>query len=98
MAPSLVFVGGIYGSGKSTLSRALSNRLGIAFCTASELIGHKGSGLGAASKAVESVTDNQAILVKQVALRFSTSCDRMILDGHYCVPNRHHQIEEVPLS
>lgn len=95
MQGSLVFVGGIYGSGKSTLSRTLGGQLEVPVFTASELIGHRGVGAGAAAKAVVSVTGNQAVLVSAILEKFSSGLRTILLDGHFCVPNQRVQIEEV---
>ena len=80
----VIFVAGIYGVGKTTLCNELSLVLGIPHFSASELISTYNGEIYGANKSVNSVNNNQDILVEQVK-RLLKNYDTIILSGHFVI-------------
>jgi adenylate kinase len=93
---TLLFVGGIYGSGKTSICARVSEKLGGQHLKASELAQHKVRGVADQGKAVDSVQANQQTLLENLA-RTRRDASLSVLDGHYCIYNRLLQIEEIAL-
>jgi adenylate kinase len=102
----IVFVGGIHGSGKTTLSQALAVLVPAAHLTAGGLIreaaepGHVVT-VGPQDKAVPNVDANQAVLLRGLAAYQARNADDLrvlLLDGHFTLMNASGEIEEVPLE
>ena len=104
MPQPIVFVGGVHGSGKSTLSRYLAGALPAAHVTAGGLIREAASAdhvvtVGAQGKMVPDVDANQAVLLRGLsAFQARTSDDPrpLLLDGHFTLMNPEGEIVEVP--
>jgi predicted transcriptional regulator/adenylate kinase len=94
--PSVIFVGGIHGVGKTTKCNLAFLPLGFQCVTASSII--KGSGqISDVAKRVQDVTGNQSALVKQVR-RIKKSYHRLLLDGHFTVINDESKIEPIDID
>lgn len=78
----IYFVGGIHGSGKTTLCQVLSVSLGIRHVSAGELIRSGRNALPSSVKLVEDVDENQAILLRGLE-ELNGTLASIILDGHY---------------
>lgn len=73
---TVVFVAGIHAVGKSTACRVASDRFGISYFTASQIIrDEKSSAFSTNSKLVADVADNQRLLIQGVS--------RLLTDGHF---------------
>jgi adenylate kinase len=106
MQERIVFVGGIHGAGKTTLSRRLALILPALHVTAGELI--RGAGdpgeavtLDRVSKAVADVDRNQERLLAGLhAYRNRATVGSnglgVLLDGHFCLLDRHGAIADIP--
>lgn len=91
--PSLVFVGGIHGVGKTTICRKAFAPLGYRCMTASALIVSYGRRIDK-NKRVNDVLGNQTALIEQLALEKKKHC-RLLLDGHFTLVNSIGQIEPI---
>jgi adenylate kinase len=102
----VVFVGGIHGAGKSTISRDLSSRLSAAHTTASALIrssaaeGHAVT-VSDRDKGVPDVDANQALLLRGLRTyrsRLVRSDQPLVLDGHFCLLGATNAAADVPVE
>ncbi|MCM5509791.1 ATP-binding protein [Vibrio sp. SCSIO 43169] len=80
----IIFVCGVHGAGKGTLSRALSSNLGIRAYSASDII-KSNSSYVEDSKLVSSSNNNQLALIKGLD---KITDDNLLLDGHFCLLGR----------
>jgi adenylate kinase len=106
MHERIVFVGGIHGAGKTTLSRRLAQILPALHVTAGELIraaGDPGEAvtLNPGSKAVTDVDRNQErLLAGLLAYRNRATAGSnglgILLDGHFCLLDRHGAVADIP--
>lgn len=100
----IVFVGGVHGSGKTTLSRLLADDLPAAHVTAGALIREAAATdhvvtVGAQDKAVPDVEANQAVLLRGLAAYQDRTADDVwpfLLDGHFTLTNPAGDIVDVP--
>lgn len=94
---SIIFLGGVYGVGKSTLGSKLSEKTGWPFYSAGDLISSVNGEKYGANKYVSNKVANQEILVECVA-GLLQSYENLFLGGHFCILNRQGQIEQLPLD
>jgi adenylate kinase len=91
-----IFVGGVHGVGKTDVCTRVSNQLTLSHFTASAMIkALDSSAVKQHTKSVDSVPKNQDLLVQAVAQFYSSGTSRLILDGHFAVPNIVSQFEIV---
>ena len=94
--PSVFFVGGVHGVGKTTLCEEVSKLGGYRHITASSLTG-SGQEKNNQGKQVEHVVNNQAALLQNlepIKARYS----RVLLDGHFTLINDKNEIEPVDIQ
>lgn len=91
--PSMLFVGGIHGVGKSTICQRAFGPFGYQCETASSLISTHGRRIRN-DKRVQNVVDNQIALIEQLRLVRERYC-RLLLDGHFTLVNGQRQIEPI---
>lgn len=91
----MVFVGGIHGVGKSSICRDLSEQLGIAHVSASQLVQPARGTLPGKRTHVDDIDSNQQKLVDSLQA-FRGEHDRLILDGHFCLVQENGQTAPVP--
>jgi len=103
MPQPIIFVGGVHGAGKTTLSKRLAEFLPAAHVTAGSLIREAASAehvvtVGAQDKAVLDVNANQVALLRGLAAyQARTSDDRpLLLDGHFTLTSPENEIVDVP--
>ena len=95
--PSIIFIGGVHGVGKTTFSQKISKVLMLPAYSAGHLIrNHKGRA-SSGDKNVANVSDNQDALVEAVRL-LKMHGKTIILDGHFCVRDKVSVITRIPLS
>ncbi|UNL85233.1 ATP-binding protein [Priestia koreensis] len=90
----MIFVGGIHGVGKTTFCNEVSKRYNLPHYVASKLISNLKKQEFSKSKRIDSIGDNQDILVK--ALDTYTQKEKWtLLDGHFCLLNKLGHIERI---
>lgn len=105
----LIFVGGIHGVGKTTLSRRVATLLGVEHVTAGDLIRAAAAPAdilsgGVGGKAVPDVNANQGRLLRGLRTyragrqAAGTQTLGLLLDGHFCLFNLAEQVTEVPFA
>ena len=97
MSGSTIFVAGIYGTGKSTLCSALSERLHIPAFSAGDLISAVNGERYGANKAVADKDNNQVLLAERVR-ELGQEHEQVILAGHFCIFNSGNGVEVLPES
>lgn len=91
----VIFVGGVYAVGKTTACESAEQITGLPRFSASELIrAEKASAIPLRGKLVANVAENQDLLIRGVR-RAVNDHGRIILDGHFTIPNANKQIESV---
>jgi len=91
--PSMLFVGGVHGVGKSTICQKAFGPLGYQCKTSSSLIAAHGKRVDK-KKRVSDVSDNQVALLEQLQSAKEQYC-RLLLDGHFTLINSQGQIEPI---
>jgi adenylate kinase len=103
MNQPIVFVGGIHGVGKTTVSRALAALLGAKHVTAGALIRETASRsetvtVGIGNKAVPNVDGNQTLLLKGLdAYRARVGEGPILLDGHFSLLDQSGAVVAIPM-
>lgn len=92
-----VFIAGIYGVGKSTFSRKVSEYLDIPNYSASDLIKREVNETYIDGKHVRDKNHNQEVLIKNVKM-INLDVSRILIDGHLCIFNRKGEPETIPLE
>lgn len=95
----VIFVAGVHAVGKTTACIHAGSSLGIAHCSASELI--KSERVGAITqggKAVADIEGNQALLIQGVQKICQQHRGRIILDGHFTLLKSDGEIEAVSVD
>jgi adenylate kinase len=92
----LYFVGGIHGSGKSTLCGRLAPLIGAEHIKASDLIRERRTAASEAGKAVADVEANQRVLLAALDARKQSS--DILLDGHFVLLSTSGAVTEIPLA
>jgi adenylate kinase len=93
----LYFVGGIHGSGKTTLCKRLAVILGAAHYSAGELIRLGSKHQDDRSKAVQDVELNQRLLL-EVLDELSGRAATVLLDGHYTLIDQQGLIRPIGID
>lgn len=95
MKGSTIFIAGVYGTGKSTMCTALSERLHIPAFSAGDLISMMNGEQYGANKAVANKDDNQVLLAGRVN-ELNRENKTIILAGHFCIFNTDNHVEVLP--
>ena len=92
MSRPRLFIGGVHGTGKSLLSKQITQILVGKYISASKLLRWKSK-----SKKVDNIYRNQVVLSE--LLQTCTKEDSSyIIDGHFALWNKDNKCEEVPLE
>jgi len=105
----LIFVGGIHGVGKTTLSRRVAAILGAEHVTAGDLIraaatAPNAAPTGISGKSVADVDANQERLLRGLQSyraerqQSDTQSYGLLLDGHFCLLDSTEQVAEIPIG
>lgn len=101
MSQAIVFVGGIHGAGKTTVSRLLGLALSASHVTAGTLIRESAgretiTSAGIGNKAVPDMHANQELLLRGLALYRARTPGPIVLDGHFCLMKPDGTVVAVP--
>lgn len=91
------FIAGIYGTGKTTVCKQVSGKLGIPFYEASELIKKRNGEQYGVIKHVKNINANQDILAGEIT-RIIEDESEIILAGHFAIFDKDHVVKEIPTS
>jgi adenylate kinase len=99
----IVFVGGIHGAGKTTLSRRVASLLSASHVTAGAMIRENAQAgtvvtTGRANKAVPDVDANQELLLRGLALYRARVAGPILLDGHFSLLRPTGEVVPIPLT
>jgi adenylate kinase len=92
---SVIFISGVYGSGKTTLAEKISTKHNIKCFDASLLISQRTKEDYRLSKVVDDIKLNQNILIEEVK-KLNSLYDRILLTGHSVVFAKDYEIETIP--
>lgn len=94
---NIIFFAGIHGVGKTYLAQKIEKNLGIPRYLASNLISSKRKVDYRINKKVDDIALNQNLLFE--ALKERNLFDKVIiLEGHFCLLNKHGEIERIPFQ
>jgi predicted transcriptional regulator/adenylate kinase len=96
VASKMVFVGGIHGVGKSTITKNLCDLIGYKCVTASSLITEYGRKIDN-NKRVGHIVENQAVLL-QALDKAKLKHNSLLLDGHFTLINRRGKIVPIDIK
>lgn len=91
---NIIFIGGIHGVGKTTLSKKISEELSFKHYSASELIARLRSENMAIDKRVNNVAENQNLLLEAIK-KYLNAEEYYLLDGHFCLLNSFGKITRI---
>lgn len=97
MNREIIFIGGIHGVGKTTLTQKVALELGGEHFSAGELIKmfENESNENIKDKRVTNISGNQEVLISAIN-HFIKENSVCLLDGHFCLLNRDNEVTEVP--
>lgn len=90
-----IFVAGVHGSGKSTLSRRINQEINIDYTSVSDLIRSSGKLIAADNKSTIGINRNQ-IIWKNELNNINNKENLILLDGHFCLLNKENKIQVLP--
>lgn len=95
----VIFVGGVYAVGKTTVCTRVAKTMSIPHHTASSLIkAEKANAIPEEGKVVADIADNQSLLIRGVQRALMENGGRILLDGHFTLPNRDGRIEQIAIE
>lgn len=95
----VIFVGGVYAVGKTTACTHVARTMNISHHTASSLIkAEKANAIPGEGKVVADIADNQNLLIRGVQRALMENGGKVLLDGHFTLPNREGQIEQIAIE
>ena len=92
MKGSTIFIAGVYGTGKSIMCSALSEKLHIPAFSSGDLISAINGEQYGVNKAVINKENNQVLLAERVR-KLNYENEQIILAGHFCIFNADNGIE-----
>ena len=90
----VIFLAGVYGVGKSTLGKAISEIAGLPFYSAGDLISEQIGEVYGANKRVYNKKNNQDILIECINKKIVKEAT-ILLAGHFCILGN-HKPEKLP--
>lgn len=101
MSPQTIFLGGVHGAGKSTVSRQIAKLLGLSHVTAGGLIKETASDNYRATtgfKAVPDLPANQMLLLSGLTKYRIRNNGPLLLDGHFVLLEPDGKLAEIPFA
>lgn len=93
---SLIFLGGVHGSGKTTFANNILSTFGYSCTSASELI-KTNSGEVNLNKATKNISNNQKILLSSIK-KLKEETYKIVIDGHFCIIDKHGIPKKIPFT
>lgn len=90
-----IFLSGVHGSGKSTLSEKINEKINIDYVSVSDLIRRAGKSISSHNKSTTDININQN-LWKNELNKIESKQKIFLLDGHFCLLNRNNELEILP--
>ncbi|MDA5960463.1 ATP-binding protein [Listeria monocytogenes] len=90
-----IFLAGVHGSGKSTLSKRIHQEISIDYTSVSDLIRIAGELIAPNNKSTTGINKNQ-ILWKNELNNINNEQNLILLDGHFCLLNKENKVEILP--
>lgn len=97
LCKNIIFIGGIHGVGKTTLSKKISEELSLKRYSASELIARLRSENVTIDKRVNNVAENQNLLLEAIK-KYLNAEEYYLLDGHFCLLNSFGKITRIGID
>lgn len=94
---SYIFISGIHGVGKTTLTNRLKEVMDIDAYSVSDLIRKSGSELSKINKKTQNIEGNQNLWKKELR-KIPVSNTFIFLDGHFSLLDKYGNIVEIPFS
>lgn len=94
---NITFFGGIHGVGKSTICKKICNQLNINYLSASEVLNWNKLNSDLQNKKVDDIFHTQELLINGLD-KYIENDKKYLLDGHYCLLNKHDQITKLPVE
>ncbi len=95
----MIFLGGVHGVGKTSMSEGITGKSGIKVVSASSLIRAERAYPSLDSRtAVMSVGGNQGLLIRGVQRLITDAPGNYLLDGHFALRTLDGNIEEIPVD
>lgn len=92
-----IFVGGVHGVGKTEACKKIAAEISTSHFSASVMIKELDStAVKSHTKSIDDVLKNQQLLIHAVNAFFKDGDARLILDGHFAVPNAKSVFELIP--
>lgn len=95
MNGNVIFIAGVYGVGKSTICKKLSDYFKIPAFSCSELISRKNGENYGPNKYVANKINNQVLLINSVKEEVIKS-SHIFLTGHFCIFNKDNNVDILP--
>ncbi len=93
----LIFIGGVHGSGKTTIGTKAALRLGADFKSCSQIIRGERQTQTVSTPGIADVEQNQRALIAGLK-RLRSSLVTVLLDGHFSLKTQNDGIQPIPLS
>lgn len=94
---NIIFLAGIHGVGKTTLSQQMTNGTEIKSVSASNLIKSSLKNINLNKKITDNIVKNQNHLLRAIEENLDPQ-SKYIMDGHFCLLNKNREVEKIPLS
>lgn len=91
----MIFIAGVHGVGKSTLTKRIEKELGIRCYRASDLIETGGNRKMPGNKEIWDIDDNQKVLEQEIHMVVNEQ-EMSVLEGHFCLLNDKGEIVKIP--
>lgn len=97
MYQNIIFLGGIHGVGKGTLSSKIQQTIEIEHLSASEVLKWSEVNLDPSNKLVKDITETQHRLIKGLQSLIEPN-KKYLLDGHFCLLNSAGSINAIAIE
>ncbi len=94
----IIFIGGVHGTGKTTMCHSIAQGFGFVHRSASQLIrSAKESAIARDTKVVRDIDSNQKLLLFAIE-ELRQAGQSILLDGHFSLINQQSEIQKLPVE